>query len=463
LSSDEASSLGRNSGAPGRSASGAGRPEVWPIDPDARLTRLSGRQHWHFHDGLPVAAEVAGVRIAAGDARIAHLGIRRDAGAHPYPAAFAHAPRTGEALGPPLPVPDPPILDIVPDSVAEMPLPAGLPALVRAGHPAALYLIQENLGLLEAWDGRAFVPLGRLPTALPGSPIAAGPEGIAYTTAETLISVPLPQLGTALAFDEAALPGLRFLGAPFWRGADLLAPAARDGRLVLCHGRAGSLRLDLRDLGPAGSGALFSGPWANRLGDAFWTGRGGVVVSRGGTDGPAVHPWPDGFVPNDAQAPWRDRADLHHQLGTRDGRYHLAALASDPALQRLDGPRLAAGEAAYWGAERFDVPWLAPAETLPLGPHAGALLVPLLAMPRDTVLLAVDIPGPRGGFLRGEALAAPLTGHVLHHAHGAGLRRLPVGLDVAAIGDARALVHDGALHLWSRSERRCYTLRLRAA
>ena len=34
---------------------------------------------------------------------------------------------------------------------------------------------------------------------------------------------------------------------------------------------------------------------------------------------------------------------------------------------------------------------------------------------------------------------------------------------VLSIGDARALLHDGMLYLWSRSGRRCHALRLRPA
>ncbi|MDP4003137.1 hypothetical protein [Methylobacterium sp. NEAU K] len=451
--------------AQGRAESSAalerGADGLWPIDPDPRFTSLPGRQRWRFADGRPVAAEVAGIRIAADDARIAHLGIRRDARGHPFPAAFAHAPETGGRLGPPVPAPDPDILDIDAESAAEVPLPSGVPVLVRAGHPATLYLYQENLGAFEVWDGRAFAAMGRLPIGSAGSGVAASRHGMAYTTSDALVSLPLPQLGPPLGHAEARAAGLRFLSAPCWRGAELLALGERDGRLSLCRGAAGSDSLDLRDLGRAAPGGRFAGPWTNRLGDAFWTGAEGFVSCRTIGDATSFSPWPPGFAAISAQAPWCDRADMHHQLGMVAGRYYVAALSPDPLLHRLDGPHLAAGSVTYSGAERFDVPWLAAAEVLNLGVHAGNLMVPLLAMPRDTVLLALDIAGPRGGFLRGESLPAPVTGHVLHHAHGAGLRRLPIGLAVSAIGDARALLHDGALYLWSCSERRCHALRLR--
>ena len=436
---------------------------VWPIDPDPRVTSLAGRQHWRFRAGRPVAAEVAGVAIPADDARIAHLGIRRDRQGRPFPAAFAHSPETGAPLGPPVPALAPEILDIDLESATEVPLPSGVPALVRAGHPAALYLFQENLGAFEEWDGRNFVGLGRLPPHPVGSGITAGRRGIAYTTAAVLVSVRLPQLTQSLVHTEVRVPGLRFLSAPSRQSGSLLALGERGGRLVLCRKDADSTALDLRDLGCTAPDADFAGPWTNRLGDTFWTGPDGFVACRTLGDETAVTSWPAGFAPIIAQAPWRDRADLHHQLGMLEGRYHLAALASDPALHQLDGPHLAAGPCTYSGAERFDVPWQAAEEALNLGAHAGNLLVPLLALARDTILLALDIPGPRGGFLRGESLPAPVTGHVLHHAHGAGLRRLPVGLGVSRIGDARALLHDGVLYLWSRSACRCHALRLRTA
>lgn len=436
---------------------------VWPIDPDPRLTSLPGRQLWRFTGGRPVAAEVAGVTLAAGDARIAHLGIRRDGEGWPFPAAFAYAPGTGAALGPPVPVPAPEILDVAAESVFEVPLPSGVPLLIRAGHPAALYLFQENLGAFEGWDGSRFVGLGRLPPAPVGSGLTAGRRGIAYATADALVGVRLPQLGPHSDHAEARMPGLRFRSAPCWRGGDILALGERHGRLVLCRMAAASNVLVLHDLDAPAPDADFAGPWMNRLDDSFWTGPDGFVACRTLDDDTRVTPWPDGFAPVVAQAPWRDRADLHHQLGMVAGRYHVAALAPDPGLHGLDGPHLAAGPCTYAGAERFNVPWQASEETLNLGAHAGNLLVPRLAMTRDTILLALDIPGPRGGFLRGESLPAPVAGHVLHHAHGAGLRRLPVGLAVSRIGDARALLHDGVLYLWSRSECRCHALRLRAS
>ncbi|SDA32470.1 hypothetical protein SAMN02799622_05241 [Methylobacterium sp. UNC378MF] len=452
-----------NISAPSRNAPEHECDGIWPVDPDPNLTKLSGRQLWHFRAGMPVGIDVNGVRMDAGDARIALLGIRRDARAHPYPAIFTHAPATGEPLRSPIAAEEPATLDIDRDSVFEIPLPSGVPVLVRAGRPAGLYLFQENLGALEIWDGRAFRSLGRLPAAAPGTTLTATPEGISYTTADALVSVALPQLGPRLAFGEGGLPRLRFLSAPGWRGTELLALAERDGRLVLCQGSVGVDALDLRDLGGSSSGTPFCGPWMNRLGDMFWTGSNGFVACRaGGPDGNLVA-WPGGFVPITAQAPWRDRADQHHQLGTLDGLYHLAAVTSDPTFNRLDGPRLAAGSAAYWGADRFDLPWQAPAETLTLGAHAGALLLPLLALQRDTVLLALAIDGPRAAFLKGAPLPGPATGHVLHHAHGAGLHRLPITLEVSALRDAGALLHDGTLHLWTRSGRRCHALRLRTA
>lgn len=436
---------------------------IWPIDPDPRVTDLPGRQRWTFGGGRARAAEVAGTLVPATDARIAYLGIRRDGQGRPFPAAFAHSPETGAALGPPVPLPAPDILDIDLDSLADVPLPSGVPALIRAGHPAALYLFQENLGAFAEWDGRNFVGHERLPPHPVGTGITASRRGIAYATAEMLVGVRLPQLGRGLVHTETRAAGLRFLSAPCWRGGDLLVLGERGGRLVLCRLAAESDALDLRDLGRAAPDADFAGPWMNRLGDAVWTGPDGFVACRTLGDETTATPWPGGFTPVIAQAPWRDRADLYHQLGMAEGRYHVAALAPDPDLHRLDGPHLAAGPCTYSGAERFDVPWQATEEVLNLGTHAGNLLVPRLSMARDTILLALDIPGPRGGFLRGERLPAPVTGHVLHHAHGAGLRRLPVGLAVSRIGDARALLHDGVLYLWSRSECRCHALRLRAA
>lgn len=436
---------------------------IWPIDPDPRVTNLRGRQLWHLRDGSPVGAEVAGHRIGADDARIACLGIRRDSCGRPHPAGFAYAPATGERLDAPGPLPDPAVLDVDADSLRDVPLPGGRPILFRAGWPAALHLFQDNLGVLEAWTGRAFTTLGRLPARPLGSALTTGPDGVAYTTADALVLVPLPQLGPHLDLAEARPPGLRFLSAPGWRGAELRALAERDGRLILCRGRAGSVALDLLETGHPASGGHFSGPWTNRLGDALWTGLDGFIACPAESDAIAFTPWPESFSPITAQAPWRDGADMHHQLGIAEGRYHLVALTRTPVLHRLDGPRLTAGPVTYWGAERFTVPWLAASEALNLGVHAGSLLVPLLAMARDTLLLAVAVDGPRGEFLRGAPLDTPTTGHVLHHAHGAGLRRLPVTLDVSAIGDAGALLHDGHLYLWSRASGRCHALRLGAA
>jgi hypothetical protein len=449
--------------APEQDTAERGAIDLWPIDPDPGLTSLADRQFWQFNDGAPVSVEVAGIRIDAGDARIADLGIRRDARARPYPAAFTHAPQTGEALGAPAPTPDPLLLDIDHASLTEVPLPSGVPVLVRAGRPAALYLFQENLGAFEVWTGRAFAALGRLPVDPPVSALTAGPEGVAYTTADALVSVALPQLGPSLARVFVGLPGLRFLSAPCWFGVDHLVLAERLGHLVLVRSAAGTNTPDLRDLGQTALGARFSGPWTNRLGDAFWTGPDGFVACRSSADAAEFVPWPEGFMPIPALAPWRDRADLHHQLGTVAGQYHLAALSSGLTPRRLDGPHLACGGCTYSAAERFDVPWQPATEALNLGAYAGALLIPLLAMVRDSVLLALPIPGPRGDFLRGGTLPAPVSGHVLHHAHGVGLRALPVSLEVLSIGDARALLHDGMLYLWSRSGRRCHALRLRPA
>jgi len=444
-------------------SSASGADGVWPIDPDPRFTNLRGRQNWHLRDGRTVATDVAGQRIGADDARIALLGIRRDSRAEPFPVAFAHAPSTGEALGPPVPRPDPALLDIDGGSAVEVPLPSGRPLLFRAGRPAGLYLLHDNLGALEAWTGRGFSALGRLPVSATGPALAVGPEGVAYTTATALVSLTLPQFGPGLAHGAARMPGLRFLSAPCWRGADLLAWAERDGWLVRCRGTAGSDGLDLFETGRRAPGGRFSGPWVNRLGDAIWTESDGFVTCDAGDDGIRFDSWPDGFSPILNQAPWRDRADVPHQLGSADSRYHVAALSRDATLQRLDGPHLTAGTVTYWGDARFAAPWQAPAESLNLGGHAGSLLVPVLAMPRDTVLLALRLEGQQGGFIRGALQPGPVTGHLLHHAHGAGLRRLPVSLDVCAIGDPGALLHDGALYLWSRSSGRCHTLRLRSA
>nr|WP_301335421.1 hypothetical protein [Methylobacterium fujisawaense] len=424
---------------------------------------MSGRQLWHFRGGVPVAAEINGIRIAADDARIAQIGIRRDTQARPYPARFTHAPATGEILRNPATAEEPATLDIDRGSLSELPLPSGVPVLLRAGRPAALYLVQENLGALDTWDGRTFLPIGRLPAAAPRTTPTASHAGIAYTTVDALVSAGLPQLGPRLASGEAGLPRLRFLSAPGWDGIDLLALAERDGRLILCRGTVGSDALALLDLDRSVSGSRFSGPWTNRLGDMFWTGPDGFVAFRAGGAGAAFVAWPDGFAPITAQAPWRDRTDQHHQLGILEGRYHLAAVTPDRTLRPLDGPRLAAGPVAYWGADRFDLPWQPPAETLTLGAHAGALLVPLLALPRDTVLLALDIDAPRAGFLQSAALREPVIGHVLHHAHGVGLHRLPITLEVASRGDADALLHDNALYLWTRSGRSCHALRLQTA
>lgn len=434
---------------------------IWPIDPDPGLTNLAGRQHWHLADDRAVVVEVAGMPIPEDDPRIAHLGIRRNSKGRPYPAAFARCPETGAPLGPTGPIPDPSILDIDAETATEVALPGGIPAPIRAGRPAALVLFQENLGLLEAWDGRAFHGLGRLPpVGIPGSQ-ATAPGGFAYTAQDGLVVVPLPQLGPGLACMEARSPGLTVLSAPCWSGLDPVAIGERDGRLVLCRWAEG--RLAEQDLGQAApDDGKIGGPWTNRLGDASWTGTTGFVTCPSGGGRGRFVPWPEGFAAIPALTPWRDRADVHHQLGMREGRYLVAALEAGTGLHRLDGPHLAAGGVSYAGAERFDVPWQASAEVLTLGIHAGNLLVPLLAMARDTVLLALDIAGPRGGFLRGDDLAAPVAGHVLHHAHGVGLRRLPVSLEVSRLRDAGALLHDGALYLWSRSARRCHALRLRA-
>lgn len=437
------------------------RVGIWPVDPDPAVTNLPDRQFWHLAHDRPVRVEVAGIPIPADDVRIPHLGIRRNAAGRAYPARFARCPETGAALGPAGPAPDPGCLDVDPETATEIALPGGVPALLRAGRPAGLYVLQENLGALEAWDGRTFSAMGRLPPAGVAASPAAGPRGLAYAGREALVVVPLPQLGPDLLHRQAGSPGLSFVSAPAWIGPDVLAIGAREGRMVLCRWAEGTLiEQDLAPLAP--DAGRFGGPWANRLGDAVWTYADGFVACRSGARDAHVTRWPAGFRAIPSLEPWRDRADVRHQIGMLDGRYHVAALESGAALHRLDGPHCAAGDATYAGAERFDVPWQAPAEALNLGPHAGSLLVPLLAMPRDTVLLALDIPGPRAGFLRGEDLAAPARGHVLHHAHGAGLRRLPVSLEVTRLRDAGALLHDGALYLWSRSARRCHALRLRA-
>ncbi|MBE7202035.1 MAG: hypothetical protein INR70_30100, partial [Parafilimonas terrae] len=339
------------------------------------------------------------------------------------------------------PRPDPAQLDADRDSLVAVPLPSGSPTLFRAGRPSGLYLFQDNLGALEAWTGDAFATLGRLPASAAGSTLATGPEGLAYATADALISVRLPQLGPRLDHAVARGPGLRFLSVPCWRGADLLAWAARDGRLVLCRSTVASGTLDLFDTGRPAPGGGLAGPWMNRLGDAVWTGPDGSVACRSGDSEVAFAPWPKGFAPILARAPWRDRADLHHQLGMVGGRYHVAAVSPDAVPRLLDGPHLAAGTVTYCEHACFAVPWQPPSETLNLGVHAGSLLVPLLAMPCDTVLLAVALHGPRGDVLRGAPLSAPATGHVLHHAHGAGLRRLPVSLEISALDDAGALLH----------------------
>ena len=65
--------------APEQDTAERGAIDLWPIDPDPGLTSLADRQFWQFNDGAPVSVEVAGIRIDAGDARIADLGIRRDA------------------------------------------------------------------------------------------------------------------------------------------------------------------------------------------------------------------------------------------------------------------------------------------------------------------------------------------------------------------------------------------------
>jgi hypothetical protein len=463
LSLDGSSAFGRNTGGIGHDSSDDTVRGTWPIDPDPRVTNLRGRQHWYLFNGSPVGAEVAGHRIEADDARIAYLGIRRDSRGRPHPAGFAYAPATGERLDAPRPLPDPAVLDVDADSVRDVPLPGGRPILFRAGRPAGLYLLQDDLGTLGAWTGRAFTALGRLPANPLGSTLAAGPAGMAYTTAEALISMPLPQLGPHLDHAEARPPGLRFRSAPGWCGAALLALAERDGQVILCRGRAGSVALDLIETGHPASGGHFHGPWTNRLGDALWIESDGFIACRAGSDAIALTPWPAAFTPITAQAPWRDGVDMHHQLGVVEGRYHFATLAGKPVLRRLDGPRLAAGPVTYWGAECFTTPWQTASEALNLGIHAGSLLVPILAMARDTLLLAVAVESPRGDFLRGVPLDTPARGHVLHHAHGAGLRRLPVTLDVSAIGDAGALLHDGHLYLLSRSSGRCHALGLRAA
>ena len=437
------------------------RVGIWPIDPDPAVTNLAGRQLWHFAHDRPIRVETAGIAIPADDARIAHLGIRRNAAGRAYPARFARCPETGAALGPAGPAPDPACLDIDPETASEIALPGGVPMLFRAGLPAGLYVLQENLGALEAWDGRRFSAMGRLPPAGTAASPAAGPRGVAWAAREALVVVPLPQLGPDLVHREVRAPGLSFVSAPAWIGADVLALGAREGRMVLCRWADDTLAEG--DLGPRAPDAeTFGGPWANRLGDVVWTCADGFVACRSGARDAHVARWPAGFAAIPALAPWRDRADVHHQVGMLDGRYHVAALDAGTALHRLDGPHCAAGGVSYCGPERFDVPWQAPAEALNLGAHAGNLLVPLLAMPRDTVLLALDIPGPRAGFLQGDDLDAPARGHVLHHAHGVGLRRLPVSLEVSRLRDAGALLHDGALHLWSRSEGRCHALRLRA-
>ena len=451
----------RGSSTPDPGAASAPRIGIWPVDADPAVTNLAGRQVWHFADDRPVVVETTNGAIPAGDARIAHLGIRRNAAGRPYPARFAYCPETGAELRPAGPAPDPDCLDIDGETATEIALPGGVPALVRAGRPAGLYLLQENLGVIEAWNGESFSAMGRLPQAGIAGSAATGPHGLAYTANDALVVVPLPQLGTELLHSQARSVGLSFVSSPFWSGADVLAIGTRADRMVLCRWVGGALAE--QDLAaPAPDAKRFGGPWANRLGDVFWICADGFIACRPGIGEARFTSWPAGFHALPWLAPWRDRADVHHQLGLLGGRYHVAALDSSAGLHRFDGPHCAAGGVTYAGAERFDVPWQAPAEALNLGPHAGTLLVPLLAMARDAILLAIDIPGPRARFLQGEDLAAPVTGHVLHHAHGVGLRRLPVSLEVSHIADAGALIHDRVLYLWSRSERRCHAMRLRA-
>ncbi len=437
------------------------RVGVWPIDPDPAATNLVDRQIWHFADDRAVVVETAGSRIPADDARLADLGIGRNAAGRAYPAAFARCPETGVPLARVGPAPDPEILDIDVESAREITRAGGVPALLRAGRPAQLYVLQPNIGALEAWDGLRFCVRGRLPPGDGAAAPATGPHGLAYVVGDALVVMPLPQIGPDLARREARSHGLSFVSPPCWDGADVLAIGARAGRMVLCRWSDGALAE--RDLGPlAPDAGPLGGPRTNRLGDAFWSGAAGFVTCRSGSRDARFTAWPEGFRAIPTLEPWLDRADVHHQIGTLGGRYHIAAFEAGAAPRRLDGPHLAAGGATYAGPERFEVPWGPPTEGLNLGAHAGDLLVPLLAMARDTVLLALDIAGPRAGFLRGEDLDAPVTGQVLHHAHGVGLRRLPVSLAVSRLSDAGALLHDGALYLWSGGERRCHALRLRA-
>ncbi len=431
---------------------------IWPIDPDPAVTNLAARQHWRFAEGRLAAVEVAGLTLSADDPRLAFLGLRRGAGG-PYPARFRHDPLTGAALAPDAPEPAGDILAVEADSAADLPLPAGVPALFRAGRPAMLCVFQENLGLLEWRAPEGWIPLGRLPPAdlPPGAhALAAGPEGFAYATRDALVTVALPQLGAGLGHAALGRPDLRFLAGPARIGDRLAAPGLAAGEPVLAEApvRAGEGvgPLALAPL-PALPG-LVAAPVLNRLGDAFWPAEAGFLIRTADGAPPRFLPWPAGFAPILAQSPYRDRSGILHQLGLRAGRYHYAALAPGDLLHGLDGPHCAAGGVSYAAGERFDPPWDAPAEALTLGAYAGSLLVPLLALPRDTLLLALRLESPTAEAIRGLPFPRPLTGYVLHHAHGAGLTRLPASLEVGSLADARACLGGGRLHLYSRRERR---------
>lgn len=441
---------------------------VWPIDPDPAATNLAARQLWRFSDSRVEAVEAAGTVLSPGDPRLSFLGIRRSPEGRIYPARFAYDPVTGAPLPRDAPVPAGDTLVVEPDSATDLALPGGVPRLVRAGRPDALYVFQENLGLLEWWDEAAgWSALARLPVPdldPAAHALAAGPEGIAYATRDALVTVPLPQIATPGQHARAARDGLRFLAAPARVGDRLAAPAEDAGGLALAAvpvraGRAAG-PLEVVPLGASLPGPV-AAPVANRLGDALWPAAGGFLAQPADGSAPRFTPWPDGFSPILAQAPWRDRAGGFHQLGMREGRYRYAALGAGGLSPPLDGPHCAAGAVSYSAGERFDTPWEAPAEALTLGAYAGSLLVPLLALPRDTILLALRLEGSTAEAIRGLALPRPVTGYVLHHAHGAGLTRLPASLEVRTIRDAGAVLGGGALHLYSRADQSCRRLAVR--
>lgn len=442
---------------------------LWPIDPDPATTNLVERQGWYFAGSQPEAVAVVGSRLDPGDPRLGLLGIRRNAAGRPYPAHFAFCPETGKKLASAAPPAPPAKHEFDPDSHDAIPFTEGVPSLSFAGHPERLYLSHDNLGALEWWDAasRAWIGLGRIPPAdLPpiAHGLAATRHGLAYATRDCVVVVPLPQLEAQARFATLREPGLTFVAAPVWRADGLFVPAARAGRLVLCHlpmargEPAGALALHDLDMA---AGDAFGRPVVNRLGDTVWPGEAGFLRCRGDCLAGELERWPAEFEPVLAQPPYRDGGDVAHQLGMFEGRYHYASLTRAPALQRLNGPHLAAGATTYSGGERFLTPWGDPVESLTLGAYAGSLILPLIAMARDTVLLAIRIESAVADFIRGRPLRRPVTAHALHHAHGAGLRRLPVSLEIASIHDAKGFVHAGRAYLYSRAERRCHGLDLR--